>query len=131
MPLIVVAVILFLHGLAHLAGFAGAWRLVEMAPYQTTLLDGAVDVGDAGARAIGVVWLAVAVGFAVAGVAVLRRAAWWPAFVVLVAMASLLLCLLTLPGAQAGAALDLALILGVLLGLRLGWFEPRWRGSTS
>jgi hypothetical protein len=121
--LVLLAVVLLLHGFAHLVGFAGSWRLAESIPYKTTLLNGAIDVGDTGIRFAGLLWLAAALGFAVAGVAVLYRASWWPAFTVMVAMISLLMCLIALPDAQAGAVLNGVLILGVLLGMRFGWFD--------
>jgi hypothetical protein len=71
----------------------------------------------------GVLGIAGAVAFAVAGVAALARASWWPAYTVVAALGSLLLCMLVLPAAQAGVALNLAVASGVVLGMRLGWFD--------
>ena len=45
---IVVALILLVHGAAHLVGFVGAWRLVKTVPYPHTLFGTLVDLGDAG-----------------------------------------------------------------------------------
>lgn len=123
MFIIVLAIILFLHGFAHLVGFAGSWRLIADVPYKTTLLGGTVDVGDVGVRATGLIWLALALAFAVAGSAVIYQAHWWPVLVVVTATMSLLMCLVAWPEAQAGAALDAALIAVVLAGMRFGWFE--------
>ena len=50
------AALLIAHGVAHLVRFVVPWKLlstVEM-PYRTTILGGVTDVGDAGARALGV-----------------------------------------------------------------------------
>jgi hypothetical protein len=121
--LILFAVVLLLHGVAHLVGFVGAWQLSDRVPHDTTLLGGAIELGEAGTRAVGVVWLLAALAFAIGAVGALRRASWWPALVVIAALGSLAMCLLALPEAQAGAALDLALIGAVLLGMRLGWFH--------
>ena len=51
--------LLVAHGVAHLVGFAVPWKLVSTAevPYRTTILGGMIDIGDTGARALGVVWL--------------------------------------------------------------------------
>ena len=72
------AALLAVHGLIHLIGFVVPWGIaqVEGFPYRTTALAGAVALGDAGARLVGVAWLVLAVGFVVAGVATWRRAAW-------------------------------------------------------
>jgi hypothetical protein len=60
------SVLLLVHGVAHLPGFAVAWRLMSSAelPYRTTIFMGRVDVGDTGARALGAVWLVLAGAFA-------------------------------------------------------------------
>lgn len=54
------ALFLLVHGTAHLPGFTLAWRLTSNPdmPYTTTLLGGLVDVGEAGIRVVGVLWLA-------------------------------------------------------------------------
>lgn len=56
---IALAVRMALHGVAHAPGFVGSWRLaaLEGMPYHTTLLGGAIDVGDAGMRVVGLAWL--------------------------------------------------------------------------
>jgi hypothetical protein len=121
--LALVAIVLVLHGCAHLVGFAGAWQLTDDIPYKTTLLGGAVDVGAAGIRAFGLLWLAAALAFVVAGIAVLLRASWWPAYTVITAAASLLLCVLALPDAQVGAAFNAVLLGFLFTGMRFSWFE--------
>lgn len=120
---IALAVVLFVHGVAHLVGFASGWNLLAGVPFKTTLLDGAVDVGAVGIRIAGVMWLALALAFIVGAAAVVYRAYWWPAYVALVATLSLLMCFVAWPDAQAGAALDAALIVAVVAGMRLGWFD--------
>jgi hypothetical protein len=97
---------MLLHGAAHLPGFVVSWRLAELAEmqYRTTLLAGALDVGDVGIRIVGVVWLVAAVGFWVAGAGALAGRAWW------------------VPLALRVAALSLA---GLAPALRFHWLRPR------
>ena len=120
---IAIAVIMGLHGIAHLVGFAVPWRLA--APpggvYPTTLLDGRVAVGEAGMRAVGVVWLLLALGFLAVGAgAVLARPGWVQAAIA-VALVSLMWCLVGWPEARIGALLNAALLAALVAGVRLGW----------
>src|SRR5881296_4556674 len=76
---IVVAALLIIHGVAHLPGFVVSWRLAaprEM-PYKTTLFAGLVNVGDAGIRVVGMLWLMAALALGACGIVVLVRAPWW------------------------------------------------------
>lgn len=111
--LILFAIVLVLHGVAHVVGV----------PSHTTLLDGAVDVGDTGMRVMGGLWLAAGLAFAVAGVAAIARAGWWPIAALFAAMFSFLLCVLAWPDARAGAVLDVALVAAIFVGMRAGWFD--------
>jgi hypothetical protein len=121
---IAIAVVMGLHGLAHLVGFAVLWRLA--APpgggYPTTLLAGRVAVGEAGMRAVGLVWLLLALGFvAVAAGAVMSRTGWVQAAIG-VALFSLMWCLVGWPEARIGALVNTALLAVLVAGARLGWF---------
>jgi len=64
----VVTVVLVAHGIVHLLGTAVYLELAEVAnfTYKTTLLGGAVDIGAAGMRVLGVLWAVAAVGFVAA-----------------------------------------------------------------
>ena len=111
---IALAVLMMVHGIAHLVGFAGAWRLApDGIPYKTTVLAGHVDLGDVGIRAVGVLWLGLALGFAVTAVGIIGDRSWWPALAVGVTLASLLMCATEWPEARIGVAINV-LILGVL-----------------
>jgi hypothetical protein len=68
----VLAFFLLAHGAAHLAGFVSSWKLATLAelPNKTTVLSGRVDVGDAGIRVMGVLWLLATLAFLVAAIAV-------------------------------------------------------------
>ena len=60
-----IAGFLALHGVAHFMGVLVSWELREMdnIPYDTTLLNGAVDVGDFGMRFMGLLWIFGVLGF--------------------------------------------------------------------
>jgi hypothetical protein len=105
------------HGLIHLIGFVVPWGIAQVDgfPYRTAALGGAIALGDAGARLLGVAWLLLAIGFVVAAVATWRGAAFAAPLLAGLAVASVVACTLALPEAAFGVAVNLA-ILG-----RLGW----------
>ncbi|MFN0179959.1 MAG: DUF6544 family protein [Gemmatimonadales bacterium] len=111
------------HGIAHLPGFTTPWRITTAAemPYQTTILAGLIDLGPAGIRVLGVVWLLVGPGMVATGVAVARSAPDWPGPALALIAASLVLSVLGWPAARIGVAVNLALALLVGLGRRGGW----------
>jgi len=115
---IALAVLMAVHGVAHLVGFAGAWRLApDGIPYKTTVLAGHVDLGDVGIRAVGVLWMGLAVGFAVAAAGAIGDRSWWQSLAVGVTIASLLMSATEWPEARIGVAINV-LILGVLVAGR-------------
>ena len=115
---IALAVILFAHAIAHLPGFVVPWRLatLETLPYKTTLFGGHLEIGDAGIRAVGVLWLVAALGVAAAGVAVLARAPWGSAAILVAASLSLALSLAEWPQARVGVLVNIAILAVVLVG---------------
>lgn len=115
MTTLLAAAALGLHGLIHLIGFVVPWGIarVDGFPYRTTALGGAIALGDAGARVVGVAWLLVAVGFVVAAVALWRGEAWAAPLAAGLAVASILVCALGLPEAGFGILVNVA-ILGVV-----------------
>lgn len=111
------AVGLAAHGLIHLIGFVVPWRLASLEgfPYRTTVLNGALELGEAGARLVGLGWLAVAVGFLVAAVGVWEGTSWFLPLVAALALVSLGLCILGLPEAAAGIVVNLVILGAVIL----------------
>lgn len=111
------AALLIAHGVAHLVGFVVPWKLLSSAevPYRTTILGGVTDVGDAGARALGVVWLVAALAFVLLAGAVL---AGWNVRVWTFATLSLsiVLCVAGWPEARIGLVVNVVL-LTVLLAM--------------
>jgi hypothetical protein len=116
-----IAAFLLAHGVAHLVGFAGTWRLSPTIPYHTTLLAGRVDVGDAGIRTTGVLWLMLACAFSLAAAGTMLDAPWWRMLVLVAAMASLTLSIAALPEAKVGVAINVAILTVLITGARMGW----------
>jgi hypothetical protein len=106
------APVLFFHGLGHLVGFVGPWRLmdVEGVTFQSSLFDGRVQVGQRTMRTLGVGWLLLGCGFFVSAVAATQSAAWWIDWATGLALASLALCAVQWPAARIGGLVNLALL---------------------
>ncbi|HEX7241045.1 MAG TPA: hypothetical protein VF263_12305 [Longimicrobiaceae bacterium] len=120
---IALAVLMLLHGVAHLPGFLVPWRLVEAGalPTGTTLLAGRVDVGGAGIRAFGVLWLLAAAAFLLAAFGAWTDRTWWVQATAAVALASLLMSVLAWPASRIGVAVNLVVLAWVAAIVRLGW----------
>jgi hypothetical protein len=113
---------LAMHGLIHLMGFFAYLRLAEVEglPYPAALLGGALPAPPGLVAALGVLWLAAAVGFLAAAVGVAFGRAWWRSLLAAVALGSLLLCALGWPEARTGLAVDAALLTALLATSRFG-----------
>lgn len=120
---IALAILMALHGVAHLPGFVGSWRLatLEGVPYHTTLLGGALDVGDAGMRVVGTAWLLAGIGFMAASLATALDRDGWPDVALAVTLFSLTLCVLELPASRIGVPVNLAILAALLVDRRLAW----------
>ena len=119
------ATLLVAHGLIHLIGFVVPWGIAEVEgfPNRTTVLGGAIALGDAGARLVGAGWLALAIGFVVAGAGASRAESRALAATAGLALASLVVCALGLPEAAAGFAVNVGIL------MVLGWVVVS-RGSA-
>ncbi len=118
----VLSLVLLGHGGAHLVGFVVPWRLAtlkEMA-YKTTILGGRVDLGAAGIRVVGVLWLLAAAAFLAAAGAFIFQAPWALPFTAAVSVVSLLLCAIEWPEARIGVFVNVGLLAILLLASRLG-----------
>jgi hypothetical protein len=120
---ILLALILFGHGVAHLPGFLVFWKLTmfEEMPYKTTILAGNVNVGDVGIRVVGGLWLAVALAFAASGIGTGMRLPWWQPVTLITSVFSLLLCIVDWPDARFGVFINIALIAFLLVNKQTGW----------
>jgi hypothetical protein len=105
------ALFVIAHGIAHLVGFAVPFGLVANPDLseRTTVLNGALDVGETGAKVIGVLWLALALGFFGAAAAILAGR-WDPIWILRLAALSLVFCVVGWPDARIGVAVNLAII---------------------
>jgi hypothetical protein len=106
------ASLLAAHGLIHLIGFVVPWRIaqVEGFAYRTTVLGGNVELGATGAQVVGLAWLAIAVGFVVAGIGAWRRVAWALPLTAVLPVGSLVVCVLGLPETAAGIAVNVGIL---------------------
>jgi hypothetical protein len=123
---IIAAVVLIVHGLIHLMGTAVYVRHAEIKglSYKTTLLGGRWELGDAGIRIFGALWILPAVGFVAAALALFAGWMWWKPVLVGVALVSLALTALDWSSAFMGAIVDIVILGLVLLAPRIAsWFS--------
>lgn len=116
-----IAFVLAAHGLVHLLGVAVYLELATVAdfPYKTTLLGGAVDVGDGGMRVFGALWGVAAVGFVASAGALLAGWNAWRWLLVAVTLFSLGLTTLDWTVAYAGVVVNLAILALLVVQPRL------------
>jgi hypothetical protein len=110
------ALVLIVHGIAHLVGFVVPWHIVPAPDLaeRTTVLGGALDIGERGTKLFGILWLALAVGFIASGGALMTG--WWnDVWIVRLAALSLVFCIVGWPDTRIGLVVNVA-ILAVLFG---------------
>jgi hypothetical protein len=120
---ITLAVLMLLHGVAHVPGFLVPWRLMrepDGGSLSTRLLGG-INVGETGLRLLGLGWLLLAVAFVVAAAATWVNRESWPAIASLIAVISLVFTILELPESRIGVVVNLALLAAIFAATRLGW----------
>lgn len=119
---IALSIYLMIHGFCHLVGFVVPWKIATMKdePYKTTLLSGAWDVGDAGIRIVGSLWLLTGLAFMASAIGEFTAWPTWRPLALGFAVFSLIICVFGLPGARIGILAN-ALVLAYFLGCRLGW----------
>lgn len=112
------ALLMMLHAIGHLPGFLVPWGLVrpEAVPATTTVLNGRVEIGRWGKRAVGLLWLLTGFAFLTATAGAVRDRAWWTGFALTVATISLILSLVEWPLSRVGVLVNVALI-GTLIFL--------------
>ena len=112
-----VAVLLVLHGFAHVVGFFAAFRLGDLASrsVDTTLLWGRIDIGVGATQAMGFGWLLLAVAFAGTAVAIWHATRTAVLDLVVVTLISLVFTILASPTAIVGLGVNIAIIAGLLV----------------
>ena len=78
-------------------------------------MGGRLDVGDVGAKVVGVLWLMLFIDFAGVAWVAYAGAPWWPLGALIVASGSLLLCLFDWPDTIIGVVIDLVLIILIVI----------------
>jgi hypothetical protein len=63
-------------------------------------------------RLVGILWLACAIGFIVAAVGIVRRSTWALPLTAILAIVSLMVCLVGLPETAMGIAVNVAILAG-------------------
>ena len=124
------SILFILHGLIHMMGTATYLRLAEIEglAYKTTLLAGRWEVGQGGMVVFGFLWAIAGLGFTAAGVIWLSGKSFPRVLIMGIASLSLLLTLLDVESAYAGAAIS-----GILLVLALAapWFRTIFRQPSA
>ena len=117
--------LLALHGLAHLAGFLVPRRKASLLgfSYRTTILSGAVELGEKGMRKFGLAWLALAGVFLAAAGALLAGQWWWFPSTVLAVGASSVLCVLIWPDGRWGLLVNVGILAVIMAAIRFEWLR--------
>ena len=115
----IIAIFLVLHGAAHMVGFLAPWGVAPRGadgappPALDSLFGGRISLSQSAARGIGIVWLVVALLFAIVSIAWWRHAPWSTSALVGVIVLSLLLSIAWWPAARIGAFINIALLVGL------------------
>ncbi len=118
-----IAAFLAIHGIAHVVGFVVPWRLAKLKemPYSTRLLGGNLDVGDAGIRFVGLLWLIAALVYFVVACSIALLSPWWITGLLGATVFSLLLCVLGWPHSRIGLVIDVGILAVYVTFWILGW----------
>jgi hypothetical protein len=113
------------HGIVHVIGFTVPWKLggPRTIEYSTSLFNRSLEVGDAGVKLVGLMWLATAFAFLAVAVLLWRRHAWALRLTIALLVVSLGLCIAGLPDSIWGLAIDVALL--AILAVAPDRFVPR------
>lgn len=115
-----VVALFVLHGLVHVMGFAGVWRLSGFdAVSNTPTLPPHLAAGSPLVASLGILWLAVAVIFLAAATGLVMSSAWWRIAAAVASLLSLLLCVMWWNDAPFGAVVDSAILVGLTISTRL------------
>jgi hypothetical protein len=116
------AVLMALHAMAHLPGVIVDWRLSRLPelPYRTSVLGGRLNLGDAGMRTIGALWLIAAFGFGIAAIGAALGRPWWIPLAAVTAGVSLVVSLLAVPESRIGIVVNLVILAALVFGRQTG-----------
>jgi hypothetical protein len=110
---LLLALLLVVHGAAHLVGFVIPWRLMTSADVlqRAAILGELAAEGPLGARIVGLVWLLMALTFFVLAAGFLLHVRVIEQWTLGAVAASTLLCVLDWPDARFGVAANVAVLL--------------------
>jgi hypothetical protein len=119
---IIIAIVLFIHGFAHLVGFVVPWKIttLEEVPYKTTILNGKIDFGNVGIRIVGIAWLIIALAFFICCYLIFSQNPKWFIFVNVTILISFILCILGWPDSKIGVFANFFILLVLFV---LQWFD--------
>jgi hypothetical protein len=123
---VIIGSFLIAHGVAHLVGFVTYWKIAsfEEMPYKTTLLSGALDVGDVGIRIVGFLWLLTGLAFIGLGLGVITLQPWWYPLILYIIIFSLIMCFLGWPDPRVGVLVNIIILAFLFFGNNFGWLPP-------
>ena|SRR5688572_6851394 len=118
------AILMGLHGIAHMVGFAVPWRLAKPPDgvYKTTILGDRVDLGSVGIRVYGVLWLVLGIAFLFTAIATATAHPRWVTLASQVCLLSLVPNLASWPSSRIGVGVNVVILAWVHTGRWLGWF---------
>jgi len=118
----IIGLVLIAYGLAHAMGFVTRWRIGpdKDAPYNTTILNGIIDIGDIGMHAMGILWLIAGLVLVAAGLGVMGATSWGGIVTLDAAMFSLILGIIGWPDFRLGVFINVVILayLGLVGRLR-------------
>jgi hypothetical protein len=117
------ATLLLIHGFAHLVGFVVPWKLAKLdeMPYKTTVLGGRWDLGDAGIRALGLVWLFVGMGLFTLGGTLALTGVLPEGLLLVFSLTSAILCILGWPDSKLGLGVNVVIVALFVAARSQGW----------
>jgi hypothetical protein len=111
------------HGVAHFVGTVASWKpgaLPDFA-YKTTIIGGRFDVGDAGVRVLGALWLFAGLMFLIVAAGFTADTPWAVRLALISIGISLGMCTIGWPDASIGLWLNLLLAMVIVAAIRLEW----------
>ena len=118
--LIVLALLVALHGLAHMVGFAAPFGYLKD-PLPPSPIIEHLGIGAPAMKALGVAWLVTMIVFVIASILLLRHSSRWPAVMLAGCVLSVFLTVIFLPYAKIGLVVDVALIAFVIANRSYEW----------
>ena len=92
---VVIALILFGHGIGHVVGFLGSWTKSQLGfpdyafNQSSWLLPGNIVMQSTLGKVFGVIWLVSMGAFFVAAIGLLVRQSWWPTIAIIASITSM------------------------------------------